>query len=152
MTYDPLTVDICLPYKLSGLIQCAADDMRRIQRKHRKYTIDADVYHTIDRDGYCRVNLAGCVMARTLRAPRAMSLIPEDFKVATAAKLLCLESVKFGLLGDAMQCYDNLREEGAEASMMFKKRFNYPFGWYGGVNLFIHDSLWIADWLKERGY
>ncbi len=82
-----------LPDTMSGLLESAIADARKLNRK--TYFPDSDRWHTAEKDA-CAICLAGSLIAGTLQTPPDKTVFPESFTGDVPAKLDSLDCMRLG--------------------------------------------------------
>lgn len=92
-----------LPSKPSKLIKLALKDLELVE-KDPNYKVDMDQWHMPNRiTQHCQVCLAGSIMAKTLKTPLSMSVIPSDMGIYNNNKLRALDCFRGGFISAGME-------------------------------------------------
>lgn len=93
-----------LPDKMSDLILLALDDLAKVE-KDKRYHVDMWTFHEKNGDK-CDVCFAGSVMAMTLGKKINHRAFPDSFPEDTRWKLVALDELRMGNVGNAADLMD----------------------------------------------
>ena len=152
-----------LPDTLYETLRLAIKDLELVEQDG-DYIIDMSQWHEPDpklREGSmqwdCKVCLAGSIMAKTFEVHQGLSLRCGSFPLSIANKLLAIDSIRKGSIGEALYFFYGADEynrmldsDGRSALQQLTASTKVPHEYEHNKDKFKKDILDIADKLAQH--